>query len=70
MKFHDVLDAIKDDKKVKHDGWYDGQFISWHDPAKHFLLSKEKLLSDKWEIEGETETPASEEKSKSYSKKK
>lgn len=52
----EVAEAVKQGKRISHQDWYDGQKINWYDAKQHLLISKEKLLSDKWVIH-ENEAP-------------
>jgi hypothetical protein len=54
--FEEALEAMRVNKKIRHDNWYDGQWILWENQDKHLMLSPKQLLSEKWEIEKTEET--------------
>jgi len=50
-RFDEVLNALVDGKKFRHENFYDGQWIEWANNDKHLMLSKKFLLSESWEIQ-------------------
>ncbi len=55
--FSEVVEAIRNNKKIQHQDWYDNQFITWDNHEKYLMLSPKQLLSDEWVIEEDQERP-------------
>lgn len=45
-----LREALKEGKLIRHPSWYDGSWVGWPDLKHHRPLSKELILSDKWEV--------------------